>query len=74
MIVTVIGLTAVLGVRVELRTARLTEASAMSQLVAPSMIEVGLLRISEDPEWRDTYTHDVWGGGRARTRSRCHCG
>ncbi len=61
MIVTVIGLSALLGVRVELRTARLTEASAASQFVAPSIIEVGLLRINEDPDWRRTYTHDVWG-------------
>jgi len=60
LLVTCIGLSSLLAMRVERRTAGLTEAVTQARVAAPSFIEVALLRIANDPTWRSTYTHDVW--------------
>ncbi len=60
MIVTVIGLSALLGTRVELRTAGLTEAATQARYSAASGLELVLLRIATDPKWRTTYSNDTW--------------
>ena len=60
MLVTGIGLSALLAVRVERRTTSVTEAAVQARLSASSLIEVAFLRIAQDHRWRNTYTHDVW--------------
>lgn len=59
-LVAAIGLGALQAVRVERRSAGLTEAVVQARTAAVTFIEVALLRISNDPAWRSTYTHDVW--------------
>lgn len=59
-LVTGIGLAALLAVRVERRSANLTEATVKARFAALSLMQVVLLRITEDPDWRTTYSHDVW--------------
>lgn len=60
LLVTCIGLSSLLGVRVERRTAAVTQAAAQTRLGAASFLEVVVLRIAQNPTWRSTYTHDVW--------------
>ena len=59
-LVTCIGVSSLWAVRVERRTAGLTAAVVQARVAALSFLEVALLRISNDPLWRSTYTHDVW--------------
>ena len=60
MIVTVIGVSALLANRVELRIARQEEDTALAAASAPSLIEVALLRLDGDSDWRTTYTSGDW--------------
>ena len=60
LLVTGVGLGALQAVRVERRTAGLNASIAQARLAALSFVEVALLRISNDPTWRFTYTHNVW--------------
>ncbi|MEE8154478.1 MAG: carbohydrate binding domain-containing protein [Phycisphaerales bacterium] len=60
MIVTVIGLSALLVMRVQLRAAGDTNNSAQARLCARSGIEMGLLWIQQDPNWRTTQGNGLW--------------
>lgn len=68
-IVAIIGLSALTAVRVQLRAAEGGNDVTVAGFCAQSAIEMGLLSISNDGNWRSTYTHDVWvpkqtlGGG-----------
>lgn len=59
-IVTVIGLSALLATRVEFRAVRLNEAATSARFAVASGMELGILRISADADWRNTYVHDEW--------------
>lgn len=52
MIVTVIGLSALMATRVERQYARGTGDFAQARLYAQSAIEMGFFWISDDPDWR----------------------
>jgi hypothetical protein len=60
MIVTVIGVSALTLIRVERRFAENTGDFAQARFYAKSAIEMGLLRIDNNPSWRTTYTNGVW--------------
>ena len=60
MIVTVIGVSSLLAVRIELRAAQQTEAAVQAELGAPPLIEVALLRLMANPNWRSTESNDTW--------------
>ena len=60
MIVTVIGLSAIAVVRVQRRTAEGVNDFSEARLYAQSAIEMGLLWIDSDPDWRNTYSNGVW--------------
>lgn len=59
-IVALIGVTSLLASRVELRITRQEEAAVQAAVSAPSLIEVALLRLDGDPNWRTTYTSGDW--------------
>lgn len=60
MIVTVIGLSSLLVMRVQLRAATNTNDSAQARLCARSGIEIGLLWIQQDPNWRAKRGNGLW--------------
>jgi len=60
MIVTVIGLSALLAVRVRNREQSTTAVAVKTRVAAQSAIEWALFKIAGDPNWRTRYTHDTW--------------
>jgi hypothetical protein len=60
LLVTCIGLSSLLAVRVERRTAAVTQAAVQARFGAASFLEVVVLRIAQNPTWRSSYTHNVW--------------
>ncbi len=60
MLVLVIGLGALHAVRTDLRTARAGGEAGEARSCARSIIELGLLRIREEPEWRSTLGEAKW--------------
>ena len=60
MLVTVIGLSAVLTVRVQRRAAEDTGDYAQARLHAESAIRMGCHILQQDPSWRDNYSNGVW--------------
>jgi hypothetical protein len=60
LLITVIGLSSLWAMRVERSIAGLGKAVVQARVAAGSFLEVALLRIAQDPDWRTTYTHDVW--------------
>ena len=58
--VTVIGLSAVMVTRIERRSAEGAADMIQARLYAQSAIEVGLLRIRDDLDWRVTYPSGEW--------------
>lgn len=60
LVVAVIGLSALTVTRIERSYADATADFARSRLYAQSAIEMGMLRIRNDPEWRTTYPSGVW--------------
>jgi hypothetical protein len=59
-LMTGIGLSALLALRVERRTTDLTSAIAQARTEASSFLAVALLRIQNDPFWRTTYKNNIW--------------
>jgi len=68
MIVAVIGLSALTMTRIERSFAEGTSDFAQARLYAQSAIEMGLLRIKNDPDWRTTYPNGTWEGGETDPR------
>lgn len=58
--VTVVGLSSVLLGRVRLRMAEGSHDAVRATFWAQSAVEVALARLDANPNWRTTYTHDVW--------------
>lgn len=64
MIVTVIGLSALMALRVERRSTEGIADFAQARLHAQSAVEMGFHRIASDPDWRTTYPSGVWEADR----------
>ncbi|MCH7595425.1 MAG: hypothetical protein IID35_02605 [Planctomycetes bacterium] len=60
LVVTVIGLSALTITRIERRSAESTGDFAQARLYAQSAIDMGRLRIRNDPDWRTSYTNGDW--------------
>lgn len=60
MILTTIGLGALLAIRVQRRSIQMTQDMAEARLHAHSAVELGLLFVQNDPNWRSTWTHGTW--------------
>ena len=60
MLITVIGLTALLAVRVQHRTATASIDQASARLNAMAAIEMGTYWIIDDPDWRTNRPHGWW--------------
>jgi len=59
-LVTVIGVSALALSRIQTRIAAAELPAAKARFAAQSLIEVALLRIANDPNWRSAYTNDTW--------------
>jgi hypothetical protein len=59
-LVTVIGLSALLAARVELRASQTTNSIAEARLHARSAIEMALELMNTSANWRSTHTNNVW--------------
>jgi hypothetical protein len=60
LLISVIGLGALSAVRVQMRSARLDRDCAQARLCAVSAVELGLLHVRQDPQWRQTWSSGVW--------------
>src|SRR5256885_2561462 len=58
-LVSLIGLSAVAGGRINLRTAAAGGDSSSAELMAPSALEHGIAVLNSDSNWRSNYTNDV---------------
>jgi hypothetical protein len=58
-LVTIIGLSALAVTRVQLRSSEGGNNVTVARFCAQSAIEIGIFSISNDANWRATYTHDV---------------
>jgi hypothetical protein len=73
-LVGIIGLSALLAVRLQHRNLQLRHEALQAQRLADAGLQWVHLRLSDDDDWRNTYTHDVWtadqnmAGGRVRFR------
>ena len=63
LIVVVIGVSALLAVRLQHRVAVGTHRATEARLHARSAVDRALLRLAGDDRWRRTYTHDQWTQG-----------
>jgi hypothetical protein len=59
LLVSIIGLAALFAVRIQMRSARLTQDYAEARTCAVSAIELGLLHV-QDPDWRTTWPNGTW--------------
>ena len=64
MAVTIIGLSALMVVRIQRYWAEGSNDLIQARLYAQSAIDIGLHRINEDPDWRNTYPSGVWEADR----------
>lgn len=60
MIITVIGLSAVMAARVTTRTVNADRDMARAVFAGRSVMEIATHRIANDSAWRSTYTNDTW--------------
>lgn len=65
MLVTVIGLSSLMLVRVQRRGAQTTNDMTSARFCAQSAIEYGLARINADPDWRTTLGSGTWAANQA---------
>lgn len=59
-IVAVIGVSALMFGRIQFRRTEENGDETAARLGAQSAVELGFLKVSNDPAWRSTYTHDQW--------------
>lgn len=59
-IVAVLGLSAIVVARIQLRVANAQTESVRAKVTAQSMLEVVILRVSALANWRTTHTNNVW--------------
>lgn len=60
LIIFVIGMAALLNIRIQTRTVALSADSAQARLYARSAVELGMLYINGDPNWRTDYGNGAW--------------
>jgi hypothetical protein len=60
--VAVVGLSALLAVRVQQIAASLNEAAVQADYYSQSTIDLAMYWIAADANWRTTYTNDTWTG------------
>jgi hypothetical protein len=60
MLVTVIGLAALSAVRIQTRSEQRAQDYAVAKAGAVSAVELGLLYIDQDPDWRTTWSSGTW--------------
>ncbi len=60
MLISVLGVGAMFAVRVQMRSCRLVQDSAAARACATSAIELGLLHIKNDSDWRTTWSSGTW--------------
>ena len=60
MIVTTIGLSSLLIMRVHTHTANASRYEIKARFYAQSVVDIVLFRIAADANWRTTYTNDTW--------------
>jgi hypothetical protein len=60
MIVTIIGVSALLLARAEQRAVRMTEQAVQADCGAQSMVDVTIFRLSNSANWRTTFVNDAW--------------
>lgn len=58
--IAVIGLSSVAISRVQLRMSGSTSDLAEASFYADSAVDLALYELSQDPNWRTSYTHDTW--------------
>jgi len=63
MVVTIVGISALLAVRIQSRSASMTSELAEARNYAYSAIELGLLWINQDSNWRSNYPNIAWLSG-----------
>jgi len=63
LIITVIGMGSLFAVRVQSRSAQTAEAATHVRLCAQSGLELGLLMVAQDPNWRTTQANGAWLSG-----------
>lgn len=59
-LVTIIGLAALAGVRIQTRGARRARDYAEARSSAVSAVELGLWFVAQDPNWRSTWANGAW--------------
>lgn len=60
MLVTILGLGSLAAVRVQMRSTRLTRDCAEARTCALSALELGLLQVKQNANWRTTYPNGTW--------------
>jgi hypothetical protein len=60
LLVTIIGLASLAAVRIQMHSVRLTRDYAEARACAVSAIELGLLYVAQDPNWRTTRPNGIW--------------
>ena len=60
LIITIIGMGSLFAVRVQSRSAQTAEAATHVRLCAQSGLELGLLMVAQDPNWRTTQANGAW--------------
>lgn len=64
-IVMVVGVSALMAVRIEQSVAAGAGRAAEARVHARAAIEMALTEVNDDPTWRDSHTHDQWTDPRA---------
>ena len=62
MVVTTIGMSALLIMRVHTHTANASRDEIKARFYGQSVVDIVLFRIANDANWRTTYTNDTWTG------------
>ncbi|UCD48765.1 MAG: hypothetical protein JSW27_14670, partial [Phycisphaerales bacterium] len=60
LLVTIIGLAALSAVRLQTRATQWAGDAAEARACAVSAVELGLLHVAQDPNWRTTWPHGAW--------------
>jgi len=72
LLVTVIGLSALLSVRVEHRAAILTEDAVRADFAAQSYVDWMVFTLNRDSGWRAAYDNDSWSGDEIQDEATCN--
>jgi len=70
MLVTILGVSALMTVRLQRQTTTLDRDAAQAAVYARSAVEVALRQVQNDANWRSGHTHDAWRSDIAHDRVR----